>query len=115
MEERANRLKNSRKIWVIYLLLATITLALYSPVTRFEFNNYDDAQYITKNPVVQSGITTETVTWAFRSGYAGNWHPLTWLSHMVDCEIYGLNAGGHHFTNVLFHTANTLLLFSLLR
>ena len=115
MQEHANPLKNSQRIRAICLLLATITLALYWPVTGFEFNNYDDAQYITKNPVVQSGITTETVAWAFRSGYAGNWHPLTWLSHMLDCEIYGLNAGGHHFTNVLFHTANTLLLFSLLR
>ncbi|MDE3065912.1 MAG: tetratricopeptide repeat protein [Verrucomicrobiota bacterium] len=115
MQEYAECLKNSQRNQVISLLLAAITLALYWPVTGFEFNNYDDALYITENPVVQSGFTINTVAWAFRTGYGCNWHPLTWLSHMLDCEIYGLNAGGHHFTNVLFHVANTLLLFGLLR
>ena len=71
----------------------------------------DDAQYLTKNPWVQSGLRRETIAWAFTTGYAGNWHPLTWLSHMLDWQIYGANAGGHHLTSLLFHVANTLLLF----
>jgi tetratricopeptide (TPR) repeat protein len=95
-------------------LLALITLILYWPVRHFAFNNYDDAQYLTENPSVQNGITIPAITWAFTTGYAGNWHPLTWLSHLLDVQLFGFNAGGHHFTNVLFHIANTLLLFLLL-
>ena len=97
------------------LLLSLLTLALYWPVKDFEFNNYDDAQYITGNPHVQSGLTAGNVRWAFTTGYASNWHPLTWLSHMLDCQLYGLNPAGPHVTNLFFHLANTLLLFGLLR
>src|SRR3954470_6027173 len=100
---------------LVSLLLALVTTVLYLPVARFEFNNYDDAQYITDNTRLQSGLTAENVAWAFTSGYASNWHPLTWISHMLDCQIYGLKPGGHHLTNLLFHVANTLLLFGLLR
>src|SRR5258705_2201324 len=106
---------NTRRDRLICLLLVVVTLALYWPATGFEFNNYDDAQYITKNPRIQAGLSTESMRWAFQSGYAGNWHPLTWLSHMVDCQLYGLKPGGHHFTNLLFHLANTVLLFCWLR
>ena len=102
--------------WLIGFLLVLITLALYWPVSHFEFNNYDDGQYITKNPNVQNGLTLPAIKWAFTAvGYGGNWHPLTWLSHLLDIELFGFHAGGHHFTNVLLHTANTLLLFLLLR
>src|SRR5580704_1811459 len=102
--------------WPIALSLVLITLALYWPVRHFEFNNYDDGQYITKNPNVQNGLTLPDIEWAFTAaGYAGNWHPLTWLSHLLDIELFGFHAGAHHFTNLLFHTANTLLLFLLLR
>ncbi len=104
-----------RRDLCLCLLLALVTLALYWPVTGFEFNNYDDAEYITDNAQIHAGLTGENVLWAFTSGYASNWHPLTWLSHMLDCQLYGLNPGGHHFTNVLLHIANTLLLFGLLR
>jgi tetratricopeptide (TPR) repeat protein len=95
--------------------LAFVTLVLYWPVQNFQFNNYDDAQYLTQNPRVQNGLSIEAIDWAFTSGYAGNWHPLTWLSHLLDVQVFGFNAGGHHFTNLLFHLANTLLLFLLLR
>ncbi len=100
---------------LVGLLLALVTFALYWPVREFEFNNYDDAQYITQNSRIHAGLTLGNVAWAFQTGYAGNWHPLTWLSHMLDCQLYGLNPGGHHLTNVLFHVANTVLLFGLLR
>jgi protein O-mannosyl-transferase len=113
--ENAKCFEILRRNGIVCLLLAAVTLVLYWPVTSFKFNNYDDALYITENPFVQAGLTTDSVTWAFRSGYAANWHPLTWLSHMLDCQIFGQNAGGHHFTNLLFHVANTLLLFGLLQ
>src|ERR1700678_102330 len=97
------------------LFIVVAVLAVYRPVTGYEFNNYDDAQYITDNPHVQSGLTIPGVVWAFTTGYAANWHPLTWLSHQLDCQMYGLNAGGHHLMNVVFHALNTLLLFGWLR
>ena len=100
---------------VVCLLLALITLALYWPVAHFEFNNYNDAQYLTENPGVQHGITIAALKWAFTTGAAANWHPVTWFSHLLDVELFGFHAGGHHFTNLLFHIANTLLLFLLLR
>ena len=100
---------------LICLFLALITLALYWPVTHFEFNNYDDVPYVTENPNIQNGLTIRAIKWAFVTGYFGTWHPLTWLSHLLDVEIFGLHAGGHHFTSVLFHIANTLLLFLLLQ
>ena len=81
----------------------------------FAFTNYDDNVYVTANPRVRSGLTLRGLAWALRTGYAGNWHPLTWLSHMLDCQLFGLNAGAHHLVNVLFHVANTLLLFRVLR
>jgi protein O-mannosyl-transferase len=106
------KLKGTRRSAVICLGLAVITLILYWPMLRHGFiSQYDDASYITDNPHVKAGLTGAGVAWAFRSGYAANWHPLTWLSHMLDCQWYGLNPAGHHFTNLLFHIANTLLLF----
>jgi protein O-mannosyl-transferase len=99
----------------ICVFLALVTLALYRPVSGFNFNNYDDAQYITENPQVQSGLTAQNLRWAFTTGHASNWHPLTWLSHMLDCQLFGLNPAGPHLVNVLFHITNTLLLFGLLR
>ncbi|PYJ05835.1 MAG: hypothetical protein DME25_07720 [Verrucomicrobia bacterium] len=70
---------------------------------------------MTGNPRVQAGLALESIRWAFFSVYSSNWHPLTWLSHMLDCQLYGLKPGGHHWTNVLFHAANVLLLFLWLR
>jgi tetratricopeptide (TPR) repeat protein len=96
------------------LLLALITLLAYLPVARDGFVVYDDNDYVTENHVVQNGLTVAGVKWAFTTSHASNWHPLTWLSHMTDCELFGLNAGAHHSVNMLFHTANTVLLFLLL-
>jgi tetratricopeptide (TPR) repeat protein len=96
------------------LLLALITLLAYWPVTRDGFINYDDQDYVTNNRVVQNGLTWAGVKWAFTTGHASNWHPITWLSHMLDCELFGLNAGAQHCVNVLFHTANAVLLLWLL-
>ena len=98
---------------LIALLLALITLLAYLPATRCGFTDYDDQDYVTDNTVVQKGLTWAGVKWAFTTGHASNWHPLTWLSHMTDCELFGLNPGAHHLVNVLFHTANAVLLFVL--
>jgi protein O-mannosyl-transferase len=98
-----------------YALLALITLAVYLPVLEAAFVTFDDTYYVTGNPVVQSGLTWEGFRWAFTRFHAANWHPLSWLSHMLDCQLYALEPAGHHLTNLLFHTANTLLLFGVLR
>jgi len=100
---------------LIALLLALTTLLVYLPVGTHRFVNYDDDDYITNNPIVKKGPTWTGVQWAFTTWHASNWHPLTWLSHMTDCWLFGLNAGAHHFVNVLFHAANAALLFVLLR
>jgi tetratricopeptide (TPR) repeat protein len=97
------------------LVLALGTLALYSPVSGFAFINFDDDEYISDNPVTQAGLTWPGLRWAFNGIHVGNWHPVSWLSHMVDCQLFGLHAGAHHLVSVLFHIANTLLLFALLR
>src|SRR5665213_3466756 len=106
--------RDQKNFILICLVLALGTAALYWPVTRNGFVNFDDEEYITGNAHVTSGLTWTNVVWAFKSGEAANWHPLTWISHMVDCDLYGPNPGGHHLTNLLFHVANTLLLFLLL-
>ncbi len=99
---------------LIMLLLALATLVVFLPVGRFDFVNYDDPSYVTENTVVKNGLTFEGFVWAFDGFHAANWHPLTWLSHMADCSLFGLNPAAHHFVNVLFHAANTALLFVLL-
>jgi tetratricopeptide (TPR) repeat protein len=96
---------------VICLTLALVTAALYWPMMHHRFINVDDEQYITSNPHVQAGLTWPGIVWAFENTEAANWHPLTWISHMLDCQLFGLNPGGHHLTSLLFHVANTLLLF----
>ena len=107
-------LTKNRLFAVLCLALALVTLALYWPITRNGFVNFDDDQYVVGNMHVTTGLTWTNVVWAFKTGEAANWHPLTWISHMIDCDLYGLNPGGHHLTNLLFHVANTLLLFLLL-
>ncbi|HEY2328791.1 MAG TPA: tetratricopeptide repeat protein [Verrucomicrobiae bacterium] len=97
------------------LVLALGTLALYWPVSGFSFINFDDDEYISNNPVTKAGLTWHGVQWAFNGIHVGNWHPLSWLSHMADCQLFGVNAGAHHLMNVAFHIANTLLLFAFLR
>ncbi len=108
--------RTDKKFFVLACLaLALGTLALYWPVTGYSFINFDDNEYVSENPVVQAGLTWHGLRWAFQGVHVGNWHPASWLSHMLDCQLFGLNAGGHHLVNVLFHIANTLLLFAFLR
>lgn len=95
-------------------LLCAVTLAAFWPVLSNEFIIYDDGQYVTENPHVLSGLNWANVCWALQSGHASNWHPLTWVSHMLDVQLFGLKPGWHHLTNLLLHTANTVLLFLLL-
>src|SRR3974377_679697 len=99
----------------VCIFLAAITWAVFGRTQGFDFVNYDDNAYVYENPVVPNGLTWTGFRWAFTRIYTFNWHPLTWLSHMLDCQLYGLNAGGHHFTNVLLHTATAVLLFLVLR
>src|SRR4051794_36611904 len=100
---------------LLCLALVLATCAVYFPVSRNEFVNYDDPDYVTSNPHVQAGLSWTNVVWAFTTGHASNWHPLTWLSHMLDCQWFGLKPGAHHLVNLGFHVINTLLLFGLLR
>jgi protein O-mannosyl-transferase len=106
--------KNRNSI-LIGALLVAVTFFAYRGVLHADFINYDDNQYLTDNPSVQGGLTKQGIVWAFTSGYACNWHPLTWLSHMLDWQLYGSKAGLHHLTNLLIHIANTVLLFVFLR
>jgi tetratricopeptide (TPR) repeat protein len=106
-------LRLPRHAW-IYPALLIVTFAVYSQVSHFGFLNYDDNEYILKNPVVRSGLTPAGLMWAFTTGYAANWFPLTWISHMADCEIFGLHAGWHHLTNVFLHALAAMLLFAFL-
>src|SRR3974390_2586703 len=99
---------------ILLVLLVAITLTTFWPVLHNDFIKYDDGQYITENPRVLKGLTWANTAWAFRSGYGSNWHPLTWLSHMLDVQLFGLHPLGHHLTSLLLHTANALLLFLLL-
>ncbi len=96
-------------------MLVLVTAAVYFPVVTFDFVNFDDPVYVTGNLRVLHGLTMDGVSWAFTKVYFANWLPLTWLSHMLDVQIYGLKPWGHHLTNVLFHLANTILLFAVLR
>jgi tetratricopeptide (TPR) repeat protein len=96
------------------IVLVLATFAVYLPVRNHEFVRFDDDVYITQNSNVQSGLSWQNIKWAFTTRQAGNWHPLTWLSHMLDCTLFGQNAGRHHLVNVLFHLANTILLFIVL-
>ncbi len=100
---------------LLSLLLVCVILAFYRPITRNEFLNYDDDTYITNNPHVRTGLSWPTVKWAFTTYDAANYHPLTWLSHALDCQLFGLNPAAHHETSVLLHAANAVLLFLLLQ
>jgi Tfp pilus assembly protein PilF len=95
-------------------LLAVVTVAVYAPVVTFDFVNLDDNAYVTDNPWVRQGFSTAGLRTAFSAFHAANWHPVTWLSHMLDCELFSLHPGLHHLTNLLLHTANTVILFLLL-
>jgi len=96
------------------LLIAVLTVAVYWPVLQNGFIDFDDDDYVTANMLVRQGLTLKSFVWAFTTFHAGNWHPLTWLSHMLDVELFGLNPIGHHATSLLLHAVNSLLLCALL-
>jgi Flp pilus assembly protein TadD len=100
--------------WLLAALLAVVTMVLYLPVVGHEFVGYDDPLYVTSNHQVQTGLTLKNVGWAFTTGTAANWHPLTWLSLMLDVNVYGTKAAGFHITNVFLHAMDAVLLFWLL-
>ncbi len=104
---------NFSRSWALVFgcLLAVATLTLYWPVTHYPFANADDDSYISDNIHVKYGFEPDTVKWAFTTFRDANWHPLTWVSHALDCHLYSLDAGKHHRTNVLLHAANVVLLF----
>src|SRR4029453_13373473 len=107
------------KSWLPHRLVCLgvvgITWAVFGQTLTHDFVNNDDHVYVYENPLVVRGLSTEGIIGAFMQTHARNWHPLTTLSHMLDCQLYGLNAGGHHFTNVILHTISVLLLFLVLR
>jgi tetratricopeptide (TPR) repeat protein len=105
------KLTKNQLFAAISLALAVGTFLLYLPVRHNGFTNFDDDAYITQNPHVISGLNWANVRWGFTHVHAAYWIPLTWISHMIDCQLFGLNPGGHHLVSVLFHIANTLLLF----
>jgi cytochrome c-type biogenesis protein CcmH/NrfG len=108
----------TRRQWVIVgicLVLAALTWLVFGQTLHHDFVNYDDQHYVYENPKISSGLSAAGVIWAFTHVHAANWHPLTTMSHMLDCQLYGLKAGGHHFTNVLLHAIGAILLFVALR
>ena len=94
---------------IIPALLVVVTLAAFADVRNYAFVLYDDTQYVSENPHIRQGLAG--LRWALTSTHASNWHPLTWWSHMLDYQLFGLDPHGHHLTNLVLHTANTVLLF----
>jgi tetratricopeptide (TPR) repeat protein len=111
----ASRNQSSRLVVVASLALAALVFAAFQPALDNGFVGYDDPDYVTSNLTVQQGLQWAGVKWAFTSTEAANWHPLTWLSHMLDVQLFGLNPAGHHLTSILLHTLSTVLLFLTLR
>ncbi len=101
----------AKAIWLIAIGLAAITVLVFAPIRNHPFFSFDDPGYVYENPKVKAGLTIAGVKWAMTTGYFANWHPVTWLSHMLDVQLFGLNAGAHHTMNLLFHVVNSLLLF----
>ena len=103
-----------KQMLLICLFLAVVSTCVFWQVSRSDFVSLDDHLYVSENSHVRNGLTMQDIRWSFAVGYEGNWHPLTWMSHMLDVEIFGLNPSGHHLTNLLFHIANAILLFLVL-
>jgi protein O-mannosyl-transferase len=108
------RARSRFPVWLTALWLALGTVALYWPATSHDFVNYDDQEYVTENPIVQGGLNWEGMTWAFSKAVCGNWQPMTVLSHMLDCQVFGLTPWGHHLTSLLLHALNAALVFMVL-
>ncbi|MFC1677818.1 tetratricopeptide repeat protein [Planctomycetota bacterium] len=99
----------------IYIVLALVTAAVYAPAVKHEFIRYDDDTYVTTNRNLQQDFSFKTVKWALGTGHASNWHPVTWFSHILDYQLFGLEPAGHHLVNLALHIINTLLLFGVLK
>jgi tetratricopeptide (TPR) repeat protein len=111
----SDAIREKRRTVYIAFVLTIITAVVYSGVFKNDFINFDDNVYVTSNTHIQQGLSWEGVMWAFTTIYGSNWHPLTWISHMLDIQFFGLNPAGHHLTNLIFHILATLLLFGFLR
>ena len=109
-----DRSSDFRRIVLVSALLSGLVLAVFWPVAHFEFQSYDDQKYVTSNRVILGGLTWQGIAWAFETFHSSNWHPLTWISHMLDVQCFGLNPGAHHLGNLFLHLANTLLLLLVL-
>jgi tetratricopeptide (TPR) repeat protein len=114
MSKGYSLIRGHRTVLILSLLLATVTFAAYWRILGNDFVSYDDDVYVTTNITVRQGFTPESLRWAFSTMHGGNWHPLTWLSHMLDVELYDLKPWGHHLTSLLLHIINTVLLFLIL-
>ena len=110
-----SKIPNKYRFVLICLVLTLAIIAAFSRVRDYGLVSYDDDKYITDNPSLKAGLTHDSLTWAFSTGYASNWHPLTWLSLMLDVQLFGTNAGGYHLTSLFFHIITTLLLFAVLK
>ena len=107
-------MSRDKKILIICMLLTASGFLAFWQVNHHDFVSYDDTLYVTENSHIQSGLTLKGIEWAFTTGHATNWHPLTWLSHMLDVQLFGMHPGWHHLMNLLFHLASTVLLFLVL-
>lgn len=99
---------------LVSLVLVLLVATLYARTRTFGYLDFDDEEYIYANPDVLAGLSSDGIAWAFTAYHSANWHPLTWISHMLDVELFGLDAGAHHVVNVAFHAANSALLFLVL-
>src|SRR5205823_9427500 len=109
------RQKNSTaRVFYLSFLLVAITWVVFGQTLRHEFVNYDDQEYVYQNKRVTSGLSLENFCWAFTHVHSENWHPLTTISHMLDCQFYGLKPAGHHLSNVVLHSVAVVLLFLVL-
>src|SRR6266404_6165405 len=106
-----DRANNTRSSLLVCALLIGGTLAAFWPVLSCGFINFDDPDYVTRIPIVQRGLTWEGARWAFTTFHACNWHPLTWISHELDWQLFGASPAGHHLTSLCLHIASALLLF----
>ena len=107
--------ENRLRTPALAMVMLAAVLALYWPVTKHDFVGYDDPVYVVEKEMVQKSLTADGIAWAFTGRHASNWHPMTWLSHMLDCQWFGMKPGGHHFMSVLLHGCNAALLLLLLR
>src|SRR5262245_52916829 len=115
MQQRRRPVKSARRApdpvrWIVAGLVV-VTLVVFGRVFGNDFIDYDDPKYVVENPIVRAGLTVRGIAWAFTTGHAANWHPVTWLSHMFDCQLFGLHPEFHHATSLFLHVASSVLWF----